>query len=571
VLAQDALLGDRYRLTSRIAIGGMGEVWRAEDMVLNRTVAVKVLKSELTSDPTFLARFRAEARTTAALSHPGIANVFDYGEAVLGGPGGLRTAYLVMEHVEGEPLSAILAREVRLIPPRTLDIVRQAATALEVAHRTGMVHRDVKPGNLLVRPDGVVKVTDFGIARVTDAVPLTQSGMVVGTAQYFSPEQAEGRAVTAASDVYSLGVVAYECLAGRLPFVADTAVAVALMQIREVPPPLPGDVPPAVRELIARAMAKDPRQRYGTGGEFAAAVRAVQERPYDDPTTVVPVPLGTGPAPGPVPGPAGGVGATGTRLLPSVPGGVPPLGGGMAGTGASGPPAVGAGGRPTGAPPGTPGGPSALGVPAAPRPTGGGIGQLPAGTAAPPPAYPARPASATPPGRPGPPGPPVRSGPLATPATPYRSTPRWPVWLATVLVILIIAAGVVTLLLAHRNTGGGNPGSGRPQVSQSAGQPSRPSGGAAGGAPGATGPAPGGSSAPARYVAVQPADYVGQDRDIVLAELQQLGLRTRLVDTQQASAALPGTVLKISPSGPAIPVGTVINVFAIPKDRGRNR
>ncbi|MEN3357812.1 MAG: eukaryotic-like serine/threonine-protein kinase, partial [Mycobacteriales bacterium] len=342
MLAQDALLGDRYRLASRIAIGGMGEVWRAEDMVLNRTVAVKVLKSELTSDPTFLARFRAEARTTAALSHPGIANVFDYGEAVLGGPGGLRTAYLVMEHVVGEPLSAILAREGRLAPPRTLDIVRQAATALDVAHRTGIAHRDVKPGNLLVRPDGVVKVTDFGIARVADSVPLTQNGMVVGTAQYFSPEQAEGRAVTAASDVYSLGVVAYECLAGRLPFVADTAVAVAVMQIRDTPPPLPNDVLPTVRELVARAMAKDPRHRYGTGGELAAAVRAVQERPYDDPNTVVPVPLGAT-LPGPPPPPSTGPPSTGP----------PPTG--LAGAGMAGAPGGVGGQVPPGATPRRPG------------------------------------------------------------------------------------------------------------------------------------------------------------------------------------------------------------------------
>jgi serine/threonine-protein kinase len=282
-LARDTLLGDRYRLSRRIAVGGMGEVWQAEDNVLHRTVAVKVLKSELTSDPasTFLERFRAEARTTAALSHPGIANVFDYGEAALDGFGSPQTAYLVMEFVDGEPLSAILARSGPLPVSRTLDLLGQTAAALDVAHRTGMVHRDVKPGNLLVRPDGVVKITDFGIARAADAVPLTQSGMVVGTAQYFSPEQAEGRVVTAASDVYSLGVVAYECLAGRLPFVADSAVAVAMMQIREVPPPLRPEIPAPVRALVARTMAKDPRARFATGGELAAAVRLVQQGRYD--------------------------------------------------------------------------------------------------------------------------------------------------------------------------------------------------------------------------------------------------------------------------------------------------
>src|SRR5215207_7603651 len=259
----------------------MGEVWRAEDTVLHRTVAVKVLKSELTQDQTFLERFRTEARTTASVQHNGVANVFDYGEVAVPGDD-IPTAYLVMEYVDGEPLSAQLARDGRLPPARVLDVVRQAALALSEAHRVGMVHRDVKPGNLLVRrSDGAVKITDFGIARAADAVPLTQNGMVVGTAQYFSPEQAEGRVVGPASDVYSLGVVAYECLAGRLPFVADSPVAVAMMQIRDTPPPLPPDVPAPVRALVLRALAKDPRRRFATGGEFAEAVRAVQEGRWD--------------------------------------------------------------------------------------------------------------------------------------------------------------------------------------------------------------------------------------------------------------------------------------------------
>jgi eukaryotic-like serine/threonine-protein kinase len=304
VLAQDTLLGNRYRLSRRIAVGGMGEVWQAEDSVLHRTVAVKVLKSELTSDPRFLERFRAEARTTAALSHPGIANVFDYGEAALDGQGGPETAYLVMEFVDGEPLSAILARSGRLSVAHTLDVLGQAAAALDVAHRAGMVHRDIKPGNMLVRADGVVKLTDFGIARAADAVPLTQSGMVVGTAQYFSPEQAEGRVVTAASDVYSLGVVAYECLTGRLPFVADSAVAVAMMQIREMPPPLPPDIPAPMRALVARALAKDPRARFPTAAELVTAVQAVRQGRYVEPAPFAP----PAPAPPPAPPPAGAVG-----------------------------------------------------------------------------------------------------------------------------------------------------------------------------------------------------------------------------------------------------------------------
>ncbi len=297
-LAQDTLLGDRYRLDRRIAIGGMGEVWRAEDIVLSRTVAVKVLKSELTQERTFLERFRTEARTTASLQANGIANVFDYGEVASGDD--IPVAYLVMEYVDGEPLSAQLARDGRLPAARVLEIIRQAALALAEAHRVGMVHRDVKPGNLLVRrSDGAVKITDFGIARAADAVPLTQNGMVVGTAQYFSPEQAEGRVVGPPSDVYSLGVVAYECLAGRLPFLADSPVTVAMMQIRDVPPALPPDVPGPVQALVMRILAKDPRQRFADGADLAEAVRAVQEgRPIPPPR---PFPA---PPPAPQPGPA---------------------------------------------------------------------------------------------------------------------------------------------------------------------------------------------------------------------------------------------------------------------------
>ena len=335
-LAQDTLLGDRYRLDRRIAIGGMGEVWRAEDTVLSRTVAVKVLKSELTQERTFLERFRTEARTTASLQANGIANVFDYGEVAAGND--IPVAYLVMEYVDGEPLSAQLALDGRLPAARVLEIVRQAALALAEAHRVGMVHRDVKPGNLLVRrSDGAVKITDFGIARAADAVPLTQNGMVVGTAQYFSPEQAEGRVVGPPSDVYSLGVVAYECLAGRLPFIADSPVTVAMMQIRDVPPPLPPDVPGPVQALVMRILAKDARQRFADGGELAEAVRAVQEGRPIPPPLPFPTPAPAQPVPGhSVLGPAGpGTAGPGT----AGPGQTGPgqVGPGQAGPGQAGP------------------------------------------------------------------------------------------------------------------------------------------------------------------------------------------------------------------------------------------
>lgn len=283
MLAPAVVVGDRYRLVSRIAVGGMGDVWRAEDLMLHRQVAIKVLKPELSADATFLDRFRNEARSAAAFHHQGIANVYDYGEAPPEAGTLTPIAYLVMELVEGEPLSAILAREGRLRPEVTLDYVAQAAAALQVAHHAGVVHRDIKPGNLLVTADGQVKITDFGIARAASTVPLTRAGMVMGTAQYFSPEQAEGLNVDARSDVYSLGVLAYECLAGRLPFTADNPVTVAMMQIRNAPPPLPADVPPAIRAVVQRAMAKDPGMRYVDGGDLHAALRAAAAGRFDPP------------------------------------------------------------------------------------------------------------------------------------------------------------------------------------------------------------------------------------------------------------------------------------------------
>ncbi len=277
-LSPDLTIADRYALEERVAVGGMGEVWRARDVVLDRRVAVKVLKEEYAADPKFLDRFRAEAKHAAALSHPGIASVFDYGE--IG-----EMAFLVMEYVDGEPLSALLARTGRLPADRTLDIVGQAGLALQAAHDAGVVHRDVKPGNLLVRPDGVVKVTDFGIARVVDAAPVTQTGMVVGTAAYLSPEQAAGKPITPATDVYSLGVVSYECLSGERPFTGDSAVAVAMAHVSTAPPRLPKDTPPVVADLVTQALDKEPGRRPSSAGDFgrtALALAASLRRPEGD-------------------------------------------------------------------------------------------------------------------------------------------------------------------------------------------------------------------------------------------------------------------------------------------------
>jgi len=269
-------LGDRYELHQLIAAGGMGQVWRAHDLALHRPVAVKVLRSEYTGDPTFVARFRAEAQHAASLSHPNIAAVFDYGEETAQDGTGETLAYLVMELVEGEPLSALVAREGGLGTETTLSLLRQTAFGLGEAHQAGMVHRDVKPGNILVRPDGGVKITDFGIAWSARSVALTRTGQVIGTPQYLSPEQAEGRPATPASDVYALGLIGYECLTGRKAFEGDNAVTIALKQVRQEPEPLPDELPVEVRTLIGRALAKNPALRFMNGAAFVSAIDDVQ-------------------------------------------------------------------------------------------------------------------------------------------------------------------------------------------------------------------------------------------------------------------------------------------------------
>jgi eukaryotic-like serine/threonine-protein kinase len=281
-------LSGRYRLQRLIATGGMGQVWEGLDTRLGRQVAIKVLKAEFSEDSEFVERFRAEARTVAMLNHPGIASVYDYGETELDAGEG-RTAYLVMELVNGEPLNSVIKRTGRLSLRHALDMLEQTGRALQVAHTAGLVHRDVKPGNILITPTGQVKLTDFGIAKAVDAAPVTQTGMVMGTAQYIAPEQALGRDATAASDVYSLGVVGYESVSGKRPFTGDGALTVAMKHIKEQPPPLPPDLPPNVRELIEITLAKEPNHRYRSGGPFSDAVAAVRAgrrppRPNSAPT-----------------------------------------------------------------------------------------------------------------------------------------------------------------------------------------------------------------------------------------------------------------------------------------------
>jgi serine/threonine protein kinase len=271
-LATGVTLGGRYRLEEHIATGGMSEVWRATDVTLGRRVAVKVLPPSLTADPDFVARFRSEARLMAVLHHPGIADVYDAGESELGSHG--QALYLVMEHVDGQPLSRRIAEAGRLQPDAVMLLVARAAQALHVAHEHGIVHRDVKPGNLLVTVDGNVVLVDFGVARSAAVTAITSANAVVGTALYMAPEQATGRPVSPATDIYSLGVSAYHCLAGQPPFPGDNPLEVAFKHVHDPAPALPPDIPEPVRTLVERALAKDPAARYASAAAFAAAAVA---------------------------------------------------------------------------------------------------------------------------------------------------------------------------------------------------------------------------------------------------------------------------------------------------------
>ncbi|GIE95072.1 serine/threonine-protein kinase [Paractinoplanes rishiriensis] len=293
------VLGDRYRLDDRIAAGGMGEVWQATDTVLGRDVAVKTLHAERAGDPGFQTRFKHEARAMAVLHHPGVADVYDYGQS---GP----DAYIVMAHVQGEALNHRIAERGRLTPAETMSIVAQAGRALEAAHQAGIVHRDVKPGNLIIQPDGTVVLVDFGVARSSESAALTGAKEVVGTALYIAPEQVSKETTGPSADIYALGCVAYHCLTGHPPFLGESPIMVALQHVQDEPPVLPDDVPPAVRTLVMTAMAKDPAERFSSAAVMAAAAENAMTTVGD--TTAI---LATVPARAPSPG-------TGTSVLPAI-------------------------------------------------------------------------------------------------------------------------------------------------------------------------------------------------------------------------------------------------------------
>jgi serine/threonine-protein kinase len=280
-------LADRYRLEERLATGGMGAVHAATDERLGRRVAVKLLKEELADNPTFVERFRREARAVAALSHPNIANVFDYGEDA-------GTHFIVMELVEGRDLARLIREEGAVEPQRTAFICAQACDALAHAHAAGVVHRDIKPANIIVGDDDRVKVTDFGIARAVADVTLTATGSVLGTAHYISPEQASGDKIGPQADIYSLGIVLYEMLTGSLPFTGDSPIAVAMRHVSdEVPAPseLNSDVPSELDDVVRRATRKDPALRFASAGDMGLALRAVAQ-PDTAPFAAAAVPAG---------------------------------------------------------------------------------------------------------------------------------------------------------------------------------------------------------------------------------------------------------------------------------------
>ena len=267
-----AIINDRYEIGRRVGRGGMAEIFQARDILLDRSVAIKVLFAEFAVDPAFVERFRREAQSAAGLNHPNIVGVYDWGRVN-------NTYYIAMEFVDGRTLADIIRQSNTFTPVQVCDVISEVALALDSAHQNGVIHRDVKPGNILISTIGQVKVADFGIARALGAgieQNLTQTGAVMGTATYFSPEQAQGAPTDQRSDIYSLGIVMYEILAGTVPFTGENAVAIAYKQVHEDPTPLDRlnkSIPIGLAAIVAKCLAKSPDERYSTAGEVRDDLR----------------------------------------------------------------------------------------------------------------------------------------------------------------------------------------------------------------------------------------------------------------------------------------------------------